>query len=442
MQSFVRRAALSAGLIAALVLSGCVSAPAESSDTPSTPEETVSVPTTAPTADETSVGFLPLDPPEKRQRADGDLYTFSPYYADRLKPRGDYGAILCYAGQSARLDDGEDTCEIYGLTDSALRVLTPAIYSSCELRDGVWFLIGNTPRTEDNPRIAKMYGRSPQLRDLFRQTVLASKDGSIVLDDGYICYDMFAGGGGGYFLFRADGSLTVVDRQLHRIAELSGGDYCWVQSDDDGELFAFHGLDGSVTVRDRTGKTLAAFTRAQIGCDAGYQWRAGIAPATKIFWYKGVGYVTHYDDDAQKTTVSRFLFVDTGEVRTPPLSGYVSESDEYPTVPEKVFEQSYPELPSGLPEQGLYYRNYEPFTGKAVFVAEVERDGKKLLAAYDGDGKQIGPVLPLEGYPYVNVYGDYLCVICPGGRDEAAVTTYYRLTDGECVFRYTAQIAG
>ena len=422
---------------ALLLLPGCAKTPQESSGTSSAPDGSASAPAESGVS---AAGFLPLDPIEKRERADGDLYTFSPHYAARMQPRDDYGAVLCYVGQSAHLDDNEDAWDIYGLTDSALRVLTPAIYSTCELREGVWFLTGNTPKAEDDPRVAKMYARSPQLENFYCQRVLVSQDGSTVLDDGYIYDYAFSGG---YILFRTDGSLTVVDRRLRVIAELSGGDYCWVQTDMDGVLFAFHGFDGSVTVRDRTGKTLSTFTQEQIGYDVGYAFRGGSAPATQLFWYKGVGYVAHFDEGTGGCTVSHYLFAETGEVRTPPLAGYVSESSDYPPVPVDDSLPRVPELPAALAEKDIRCRMYDAFTGEARFVAVTERDGKEIAAVYDGDGKPLGLTLPLEKdvYDYFNVYGDYLYVECPGNRTRASVTAYYRLTDGECVFRYTAKPA-
>ena len=144
-----------------------------------------------------------------------------------------------------------------------------------------------------------------------------------------------------------------------------------------------------------------------------------------------------------RRTVSHYLFAETGEVKTPPLAGYVSESSDYPPVPVGDSLPRVPELPAALAEKDIRYRQYDAFTGKARFVAVTERDGKEIAAVYDGDGKPLGLTLPLEkdvNY-YFNVYGDYLYVECPGNRTQASVTAYYRLTDGECVFRYTARPA-
>lgn len=421
-------------------LSGCDRRPAKTPDTSETSGTTVTSATDATTAAATAPtlppGFGTLDWLEEGKRADGDLYVYSPHYATALQARQDGGALLPYVGQVTVDTDGTKWCS-YGMLDSSLRVLTPAIYSSCWLSDNVWFLHGNTPKADEDPRIAKMYARSPQLEDLYKQTVLALADGSVVLDDGYIYYEEFASG---YALFRTDGSLTVVDRRLKKTAELPGGDYCWVQVADDGAFFAFHGFDGSVTVRDRTGKTVSRFTRAQIGCDAGYQTRAGIAPASKIFWYKGVGYVTHYDDDAGLTTVSRFLFIDSGEAKSPPLDGYTSRSDQYPIVPAYYPPQPpWPDIPPALEGKEIQSARFDPFTGQAVLFTETDEDGRKMISAFDGDGNPLGFRLSGDVPFYPEVYGGYVSLIVEGGQDEPTTTAYYRLSDGARVFLYTAR---
>lgn len=454
--------AAAVGLIAALLLSGCGKAPAETPDASAAPTTASTTVPTVPTAETRSTGSRNSDGvlvdwelvSDARASAGGaaepNICTYSPYYSKTFTPRGDYGTLHTYAGAFGTMAYVDP---IYGLMDAQLRILTPAIYYSI----GSWgntdilFLRGSTWRAEDDPRIKRAYDYDAGFEYLYQRIQVIAPDGSWMLDDEYCFSERITGG---FMLFSIDGSLTLIDDKGKVTSKLSGGDYCWVQPIDKGRLFAFHGFDGAVTVRDRTGKTVSRFTKAQMGDDVRYTAPNGIYPEVELVWKDSIGYVQHNNDSTGRTWITRYLYADTGEVKKPPVKGLVRNdhvvSDEADS-PEPPQAAPAPEVIKSYPH---YEAVRDTVTGKSYYYTTEEKDDKAEYdlsvpwTLRDGTGKALAEGVNPFNSAIVDGYLESVISVEDVRNDRGTVTEprhcttrILRLSDGKCVFRYAAVAA-
>ena len=462
MQPSVRRAALCALTAALFLLPGCGKAQAVLSGASSASAETASADdpaATAPTADPCYTGsrenngvrinWNALQPPGQSVPQAENRCSFSPHYSRKFTPRDDYGTLHTYTG-AVGTSDG--IYPVYGLLDAQLRLLTPAVYDSIGGNDYLLFLIGNTWRPEDDPRAKKLYSYDRQLEYLYQHMQIIARDGSWILDNNYCYYERIKDG---YMLFSIDGSLTLISEKGVVTARLSGGDYCWVQPIEKGRLFAFHGLDGSVTVRDRTGRAVSYFTKAQIGDDVRYTCPGGMPPAVELIWQGGIGYVQHYNDGQARFWMTRYLYADTGEVKDPPVRGLIQdgyveqERVEEPYVSEKV---SVPDadVPKAVKSRASYFAVRDRDTEEIYYYATDSDygDGEEYAEAvewtlYDSTGRIVIPVVKgdrgtLDGGYLKFVRYEQTGALRADDGDAAYITQYIRLTDGGDAFYYRA----
>lgn len=449
-------AVLAVGL---LLLSGCGKVPEEPSDTSAAPTTaSTTAPVTAPTADPRYTGSRDSDGVQvdwdalpSADAGEPNLCTYSPYYSKAFTPRDDYGTLHIYAGA---FGTKEFVYPLYGLMDAQLRILTPAVYDSIggEGNTDIWFLWGSTWKAGDDPRVKKAYAYNEELEFLYQRLQIIAPDGSWMLDDEYCLCDRITDG---YMLFSIDGSLTLISEKGVVTARLSGGDYCWVQPIEKGRLFAFHGLDGSVTVRDRTGRAVSYFTKAQIGDDVRYTCPGGMPPAVELIWQGGIGYVQHYNDGQARFWMTRYLYADTGEVKDPPVRGLIQdgyveqERVEEPYVSEKV---SVPDadVPKAVKSRASYFAVRDRDTEEIYYYATDSDygDGEEYAelvewTLYDSTGRIVIPVVKgdrgtLDGGYLKFVRYEQTGVLRADDGDAAYITQYIRLTDGGDAFYYRA----
>ncbi len=454
--------ALCALTAALLLLSGCKKAQADLSDALSAPAATAPADAsavTAPTADPRYTGshksdgvwvnwnFLQSLRLGQSAPWEENLFAFSPQYSRKFTPRGDYGTLHTYAGA---VGTSNSVYPVYGLLDAQLRMLTPAVYDSVGGNDYLLFLLGNTWKLEDDPRTKTIYIYNRQLEYLYQHLQVIARDGSWILDNNYCYYERIKDG---YMLFSIDGSLTLISEKGVVTAKLSGGDYCWVQPIEKGRLFAFHGFDGSVTVRDRTGRTVSYFTKAQIGDDVRYKAAAVAQPKTELIWQGGIGYVQHYGGG--EGWISCYLYADTGEVKKPPVRGLISsgyveqERFEEPYVSEKV-SVSDADVPKTVRSRTNYFAVRDRDTEQIYYYAtdsdygEGEEYNETIeWTVYDSAGRTVVPALKGDrgtldsGYLKFVRYEQTGAYRADGGS-AAYVTQYIRLSDGKHVFYYRA----
>ena len=440
---------------ALLLLSGCEKTPGESSDvssapaastvTPATRSSTDMFPVPGKNSDGVQVNWSILPSPDpSADTDDADLVAFSPHYQLTFTPRDDYGALHTYTGV---INVGSYAYPVYGLLDGQLRILTPAVYDGISDSDGaeVWLLYGNTWKAEDDPRVKKIYAYDGQFECLYQHIQVIARDGSWMLDDNYCLYERITDG---YMLFSVDGSLTLINDKGKITAKLSGGDYCWVQPIEKGRLFAFHGLDGAVTVRDRTGKTVSRFTKAQMGDDVRFTYPGGLPPKVQLVWKDSIGYVQHYDDSGYgREWITRYLYADTGEVKKPPVKGLVRNSFVEPDEAEMPYvshEVSVPE--TEVPEAVRLTRAYGAYkdllTGEIYFCATnrvcepgESYEDQELWDLYDHTGRL---VMKNFGKSGDTLSGGYIKQV--RSTDDGYTTTFIRCADSEIVFRLRADI--
>ena len=435
------------------VLSGCKKAPAESSDASSAPAVSTAAPVTAPTADprytgsrdsdgvQVNWGALPTFPAPADTKTQ-NLCTYSPHYKLTFTPRDDYGTLHTYSGAVRVMSD---VYEVYGLLDGQLRLLTPTLYDSIEDCGSIWFLCGSSWRAEENPQVKKIFAYNEEFTYIYFHLQVVTRDGSRMLDDNYCFSERIKDG---YMLFSVDGSLTLIDNEGNVTARLPGGDYCWVQPIEKGRLFAFHGLDGAVTVRDRTGKTVSRFTKAQMGDDVRFTYPGGLPPKVQLVWKDSIGYVQHYDDSGYgREWITRYLYADTGEVKKPPVKGLVRNSFVEPDEAEMPYvshEVSVPE--TEVPEAVRLTRAYGAYkdllTGEIYFCATnrvcepgESYEDQELWDLYDHTGRL---VMKNFGKSGDTLSGGYIKQV--RSTDDGYTTTFIRCADSEIVFRLRADI--
>ena len=462
MQSSVRRAALSAGIILLLLLPACEKTPAESSDASSAPAAsnvtsatrsiTDMLPVPGKNSDGVQVNWNILPSPDPSVDTDDvNSVAFSTHYKLTFTPRDDYGALHTYTGV---IKEGSYAYPVYGLLDAQLRILTPAVYDGISDSDSaeVWLLYGNTWKAEDDPRVKKIYAYDGQFEYLYQHIQVIARDGSWMLDDNYCFYTRITDG---YMLFSIDGSLTLISEKGVVTAKLSGGDYCRVQPIEKGRLFAFHGLDGSVTVRDRTGKAVSHFTNEQIGDDVRYKAAMVAQPETELIWQGGIGYVQHHNEETGRDWITCYLYADTGEVKKPPVKGLIQdgyveqERVEEPYVSEKV-SVSDADVPKTVRSRTSYFAVRDRDTEQIFYYAtdsdygEGEEYNETIeWTVYDSAGRTVVPALKGDrgtldsGYLKFVRYEQTGAYRADGGS-AAYVTQYIRLSDGKNVFYYRA----
>ena len=444
------------------VLSGCKKAPAESSDASSAPAVSTAAPVTAPTADprytgsrdsdgvQVNWGALPTFPAPADTKTQ-NLCTYSPHYKLTFTPRDDYGTLHTYSGAVRVMSD---VYEVYGLLDGQLRLLTPTLYDSIEDCGSIWFLCGSSWRAEENPQVKKIFAYNEEFTYIYFHLQVVTRDGSRMLDDNYCFSERIKDG---YMLFSVDGSLTLIDNEGNVTARLPGGDYCWVQPIEKGRLFAFHGLDGAVTVRDRTGKTVSRFTKAQMGDDVRFTYPGGFYPETELVWQGGIGYVQHHDDSGYgRDWVTRYLYADTGEVKKPPVKGLARSShveQERVETPYVSREVSVPEekVPEAVKSRVSYFAVRDAETEEIYYYATDSTPNAAGLyedspewTLYDGVGRCIVSDLQSthgeldKGYlkDVQFVYKEETKGSRISSPEDAYVTRYIRLSDGKTVFYY------
>lgn len=364
--------------------------------------------------------------------------AFSPHYSSSFTPQPDYGVLLPYVGLYA------GWFPIYGLLDEQLRIVTPAVYDSFGGNNYITFLMGNTWKAEDDPRIDRIYTYDPQFKLLYQKFTVIPYDGSWMLDDNYCFYERIDGG---YALFSLDGSLTLIDEKGKITQKLSGGDYCWVQPIETGRLFAFHGLDGTVTVRDRTGKTVSRFTKEQMGDDVRFTYPGSMPPETELVWSGNIGYVQHYEDSSGNFWITRYLYADTGEVKRPPVKGLTrydritpDRAEDTPAASEAV-----PEVIRAYP----YYSSAKDiFTGKTYYftrdpATSATQKGEVDWSEYSAEGWDLrdssGRCLRAKVNRHnTQVMNNYICTITVDDDAKTVVTRYSRAEDDSTVFHYRA----
>ena len=454
-------AVLAVGLF---LLPGCGKAPAESSDTSAAPTTaSTTAPVTVPTADPRYTGSRDSDGvqvdwdalPSPSASAPADtkmqnLCTYSPHYSKAFTPRDDYGTLHTYVGAFGTMDYVDP---IYGLMDEQLRILTPAIYDSIGSggNTDILFLCGSTWRAEDDPRIKRAYDYDADFEYLYQRIQVIAADGSWLLDDEYCFRERITGG---FMLFSIDGSLTLIDDRGKVTSMLSGGDYCWVQPIDKGRLFAFHGFDGAVTVRDRTGKTVSRFTKAQMGDDVRYTDPGGFYPEVELVWKDSIGYVQHNNDSTGRTWITRYLYADTGKVKKPPVKGLVHNDH----VVSDEADSPEPRKAAPAPEAIKRYPNYaaevDTVTGTTYYYTtektgdNVQIDYSVLWTLRDGTGKVLAEEVDMHNSWISDGYLKSVISV-EDVRDDRGVVTelrhcttrILRLSDGKCVFRYAAVAA-
>lgn len=365
-------------LLALCLLAGCggkspedVTEPAEEE----TPEESETV---SPVYTDWS-RLTPYIPPEP-------VYSrFTPYSgSDPLQARDDYGPLIPYVGVNIDTESYMGSLPLLGLVTTQGRLVTDPVYADAHMVKGGdgrgRFLIlyrGNLLGMEEDE-----WGNYPQ--GSFTYTVLAP-----------------------------DGSW---------VREFPGGDSYFLLSPTE---LALSCEDGSVTVLDTDGRTVAHFPREAltpyVGEDFQWTWEGG----PSLISQDGYLCVWRYDDsDPEGDGIACYLDPDTGTVSLQP-PGTPRPDPGFPEWSETPVPEGY----------GWAVSVTDPITGRAYrFAAPSGSDTGDLL---DESGAVIRAnvrfpylILGMDGSAFVPwVWGDRICC------EEDGCFCCYDL-EGELVFRY------